>query len=131
MEPVVVADYYKNECFTVDKLPAMLQKDFYPFTKIKDRSIVKKDRKNRIVLNLEDGYGNRKNLNLLLSVEYPPVNEDGSFNKKTPPKFHINKKSFENAVEALRNLQALEKEMKKQFDLADVEVVEDDILEDA
>jgi len=128
MEP---AQYYKDECFTVDKIPAMLRSEFYPYTKIVQKKIVKKDRKNRIILDLEDKFGNRKNLSLLLSVEYPPINPDGSLNKTTPPKFHINKKSFSNAVEALRNHQALEREMNKQFgsDAADADVqVVDEVL---
>jgi hypothetical protein len=127
MEP---AQYYKDECFTVDKIPAMIRSEFYPYTKIVQKRIVKKDRKNRIILDLEDKFGNRKNLSLLLSVEYPPINQDGSLNRTTPPRFHINKKSFSNAVEALRNHQALEREMNKQFGSADatVEVVDDEIL---
>ena len=130
MEP---AQYYSSECFAVKDLAAMLKKDFYPFTKIQSKHIVKKDRKNRIVLNLEDMHGNRKNLSLLLSVEYPPINPDGSLNKTTPPKFHINKKSFSNAVEALRNHQALEREMNKQFgsdpESVDVQVVDEVLAE--
>lgn len=127
MEP---AQYYKDECFAVKDLAAMLKKDFYPFTKIESKHIVKKDRKFRIVLNLEDMNRNRKNLSLLLSVEYPPINPDGSLNKTTPPKFHINKKSFSNACEALRNHQALEREMNKQFGGSDdVQMVDDEILE--
>ena len=131
MEP---AQYYTSECFSVDKLPAMLRSEFYPYTKIVQKKIAKKDRKNRIILDLEDKFGNRKNLSLLLSVEYPPINPDGSLNKTTPPKFHINKKSFSNAVEALKNHQALEREMNKQFGSdsvesdAVVEGVDDEIL---
>lgn len=130
MEPIDSTKYYADECFTIATLQGKLIKDFYPFTKIQNKQIIKKDRKNRLVLNLEDKNGNRKNLSLLLSVEYPKLNPDGSYNRTTPPKFHINKKSFDNAVEALKNHQALEKELNKQFSSDDVEVVEDDILED-
>jgi hypothetical protein len=127
MEPVSDT-YYKDECFTVDKLPAMLQRDFRPYTKIVQKRIVKKDRKNRIVLDLEDKFGSRKSLSLVLSVQYPPIKEDGSFDKVTPPKFHINKKSFANAVQALKNHQALEQEMNKQF--ADEVLISDEVLND-
>ena len=119
--------YYEAKCFPISQLKKKIEQDLYPFNKIEKKAIVKKEKKNRLSLTLQNRDGDRKTVSLLLSVQYAEKNTQNEKNK-----YFINTMSWDNVVAAFKRLQAMQKELDEELlndPLAALDENEDDILE--
>jgi hypothetical protein len=106
-QPEVKMSYYDEKCFPISNLKTKIQEGLYPFTNIHAKSIVKKDKKNRLQLTLANRNGERKTVSLLLSVEY---GKDGTKNK-----YFINTMSWDNVVVAYKKLVSMQNELDEEL----------------
>jgi hypothetical protein len=120
-QPEAKLSYYETACFPISKLKSKIQEGLYPFTNIHSKSIVKKEKKNRLQLTLANRNGERKQVSLLLSVEY---GKDGAKNK-----YFINTMSWDNVVVAYNKLVSMQKELDEELldgPLSELERMRDD-----
>lgn len=114
--------YYEDKCFPASQLKTKIGQELYPFVNIQSKTIVKKDKRNRLQLVLQSRTGERKTISLLLSIEYPPKGTDGTGNK-----YFINTQSFENVVEGHKKMNIMQKELDSQI-FEDISFDDNEIL---
>ena len=112
--------YYEEKCFPVSMLRSKIASDLYPYTRIVQKTIVKKDRKNRLQLVMATNTGERKTFSLMMSVQYP---EKGSNGKN---KYYINKQSWSNVVEGLQKVLRMQEELNSEIFDDPLEDINDD-----
>lgn len=95
--------YIQEQCFPIADLTQKIKDDFFPFVKIASKSISKIDKKERLQLTMKDDGGRSIKVDLLISVTY----------EENKPTFHVNKRSYENAVVREIRRRELEKELSK------------------
>lgn len=133
-----IMSYYEDKCFPASQLKTKIGQELYPFVNIQSKTIVKKDKRNRLQLVLQSRTGERKTISLLLSIEYPPSfpsaeGQSKVFESKTGSatgtgnKYFINTQSFENVVEGHKKMNIMQKELDSQI-FEDISFDDDEIL---